>query len=373
MKPYIVVWKGPIHKASGLGHASRTYAASLRRRGVDVRLGHLRMGKRPSIGRRVLIYHDVPSHIQWHSERNAYDSIILNTVWETSRTPNAWLSHMNKFDAICVPTHHNKRALLNSGVTVPIYIVPHGVDTKVFHPNNQKFILPRADGKFTFVSVFGFQHRKNPEGLLRAYWEEFSAKDNVILVIKTNGYEPYETESWIQRQIWQYKKRLGITKDTAPVVIIGRRLSTRQMKGLYTLGDVFVLPTRGEGVGLPFLEALASGIPVITTAWGGHMDFLTHNNSFLVPYLLKNPSISMNSRHAISRSFSYLFAEKGQLWAEPDHHSLRMSMRKAYENPTLCKRKGSQGRLDVLPLTWSRAGMLMKHVVEKSIRSNKSE
>ncbi|CAN7534170.1 glycosyltransferase family 4 protein [Paenibacillus sp. LjRoot153] len=371
MKRYVVVWKGPVYKASGLGHASRTYAASLRRKGVDVRLGHLRIGKRSSLGKRVLIYHNVPSHIQWSSERSLYDPIILNTVWETSKTPNEWLSHMNKFDAICVPTQHNKRALLNSGVTVPIYIVPHGVDTKAFHPNNKKFVLPRAAGKFTFVSVFGFQHRKNPEGLLRAYWEEFSSKDNVILVIKTNGYEPYENEKWIQRQIWQYKQRLGIHKDTAPVVIIGRRLSESQLKGLYTLGNAFVLPTRGEGVGLPFLEALASGTPVITTAWGGQMDFLTHNNSFLISYQLKNPAVSMNSPHAISKSFSYLFAEKGQLWAEPDHLSLRMNMRKAYENPGLCKLKGKQGRLDVLHLTWARAGMLMKLVVEKVIQSKK--
>ncbi|NOU66522.1 glycosyltransferase [Paenibacillus sp. LMG 31461] len=371
MKPYVVVWKGPVHKASGLGHASRTYAASLKRKGVAVRFGHLSVGKRPSKGKRVLIYHGVPSHIHWGHERSLYDPIILNTVWETSKTPNKWRSHMNKFDAVCVPTQHNKRALQNSGVTVPIYIVPHGVDTKVFKPTNPKFVLPRAAGRFTFVSVFGFQHRKNPEGLLRAYWEEFSSEDNVILVIKTNGYMPYENEKWIQRQIRQYKKRLGINKDTAPVVIIGRRLSGKQLKGLYTLGDAFVLPTRGEGVGLPFLEALASGIPVITTAWGGQMDFLTNNNSFLIPYQLKNPSISMNSSHAISRSFRYLFAEKGQLWAEPDHYSLRMNMRKAYENPELCKRKGSQGRLDVLHLTWSRAGMLMKHVVDKVIQSKK--
>lgn len=371
MKPYVVVWKGPVHKASGLGHASRTYAASLKRKGVDVRVGHLSVGNRPIIGKRVLIYHNVPSHIQWGRVRSLFDPIILNTVWETSKTPNEWLSHMNRFDAVCVPSQHNKRALQNSGVTVPIYIVPHGVNTKVFHPHNKKFVLPHAAGKFTFVSVFGFQHRKNPEGLLRAYWEEFSSKDNVILVIKTNGYESYENEKWIKQQILQYKKRLGIHKDTAPVVIMGRRLSESQLKGLYTLGDAFVLPTRGEGVGLPFLEALASGTPVITTAWGGQMDFLTHNNSFLLPYQLKNPAVSMNSPHAISRSFSYLFAEKGQLWAEPDHHSLRMNMRKAYENPELCKRKGRQGRLDVLPLTWERAGMLMKHAVEKVIQSKK--
>lgn len=371
MKPYLVVWKGPVHKASGLGHASRAYASALRRQGVNVQIGILNPRKIAARSKKVLIYHYVPNHINFKIGRKIFDPIILNTVWETSRTPKGWLSYMNKFDAILVPSQHNKKALRNSGVKVTIFIVPHGVNTKVLHPKNKKLVLPRAKGKFTFVSVFGFQHRKNPEGLLRAYWEEFSFKDNVILVIKTNGYAAYENEKWIKNKILDYKKRLGIRKDTAPIVVIAHRLHESELKGLYTLGNAFVLPTRGEGVGLPFLESLASGVPVIATGWGGQMDFLTHKNAFLIPYRLQNPSVSMKSPHAISRKFSNLFAQKGQQWAEPDLHSLKKLMRKAYESPELCKRKGRQGRRDVLDLSWNRAGALMKRAVETVIRPKK--
>lgn len=367
MKPYHVVWKGPVQKASGLGRASRAYVQSLKRQGVSVSIGATRQNR--SQGKKVLIYHHIPSSIQWKKERSIYDLIILNTVWETSKIPNDWLPNMNKFDAICVPSQHNKRTLRNCGVKVPIYIVPHGVNTKEFHPLNKQTSLPGMEGRFTFVSVFGFQHRKNPEGLLRAYWEEFSSKDDVVLVIKTNGYAIHENERWIKARISQYKKRLGIQKDTAPVVIISRQLSESRLKGMYTLGDVFVLPTRGEGVGLPFLEALASGVPVITTSWGGQMDFLTRNNSFLIPYQLRSPSSSMN--RAISKKFSNLFAQKGQLWAEPDLGGLKKLMRKAYQNPGLCKQKGRQGRKDMLHLSWDRAGALMKHAIEEVIRSKK--
>ncbi|NOU98830.1 glycosyltransferase [Paenibacillus planticolens] len=368
MKPYSVVWKGPVHRTSGLGRASRSYIRSLKRQGVAVSVSAT---KHPSKGKKALIFHYIPTRMKWKIERSRFDPILLNTVWETSKTPKGWLPHMNKFDAVFVPSQHNKKALKHSGVKVPIYIAPHGVNTKEFRPNNKKFHLPDAAGKFTFVSVFGFQHRKNPEGLLRAYWEEFSSKDNVILVIKTNGYASYENEKWIKHKISQYKKRLGIRKNTAPVVIIGRRLRESQLKGLYTLGDAFVLPTRGEGVGLPFLEALASGVPVIATGWGGQMDFLTPNNSFLIPYQLRNPSVSMKSPHAISRKFSHLFAQKGQQWAEPDLHSLKKIMRKAYENPGLCKAKGRQGRSDMSHQSWNRAGALMKQAIERVIRSKK--
>jgi glycosyltransferase involved in cell wall biosynthesis len=370
MKPYVVVWKGPVHKASGLGRASRAYAKSLKRQGVAVRLSP-QDHRKPNAAqvKKVLIYHHLPSRMQWKKERSTYDFILLNTVWETSRLPRSWLPHMNKFDAVCVPSQHNRRVLRNCGVTVPIFVVPHGVDAREFHPNHPKLSLPAAAGKFTFVSVFGFQHRKNPEGLLRAYWEEFSSKDNVILVIKTNGYAANETEAWIKQQVMRYKKRLGIQKDTAPVVIIGRHMSERQLKGLYALGDAFVLPTRGEGVGLPYLEALASGIPVIATGWGGQMDFLTPRNSFLVPYQLKSPASSMN--RAISRRFSNLFAQKCQRWAEPDLSSLKRLMRQAYENPRLCRQKGRQGRKDMLQLSWDQAGMLMKQAIEETMRSKK--
>lgn len=371
MKSYHVTWEGPVHKASGLGYASRAYARAMMRQGVRVNWGLSRPKGMAVHGKKVLIYHHTPNHMNFKAARSKYDAIILNTVWETSRTPRNWLPNMNKFDAICVPSQHNKVALRNSGVKVPIYIVPHGVDTTAFHPENKKLSLPLAAGKFTFVSVFGFQHRKNPEALLRAYWEEFSPQDNVILVIKTNGYAAYETEQWIKKQMLQYQKRLGFHKPTAPVVVIARRLSESQMKGVYTLGDAFVLPTRGEGVGLPFLESLASGVPVIATGWGGQMDFLKSRNSFLLPYRLKSPSASMNSRHAISRSFSYLFAQKGQRWAEVDRLALRRMMRKAYQNPVLCKEKGRQGRRDVRHLSWNRAGALMKKVVETVIRSKK--
>ncbi|MFE5320583.1 glycosyltransferase [Paenibacillus sp. NPDC056579] len=279
---------------------------------------------------------------------------------------------MNKFDAICVPSLHNKRALRRSGVKVPIFIVPHGVNTRAFHPKNRKMRLARAGKRFTFVSIFTFQHRKNPEGLLRAYWREFSAKDKVVLVIKTNGFARYENERWVKKKISRYKKRLGIKKATAPVVVIGRRLKERQLKGLYTLGNAFVLPSRGEGVGLPYLESLASGVPVIATGWGGQMDFLTRRNSFLVPYRLQNPSVSMRSKHSISRKFSSLFAQKGQQWAEPNLNSLRKIMRKAYKNPRLCKRKGRRGRRDVTRLSWNRAGVLMKRTIERVLRSKKN-
>lgn len=367
-----MVWKGPLKSASGLGIASREYVRALRRQGVSTAVGTKRSRMtRYSKKRNVLIYHYAPNTLNIRRERKHFKTIIINTVWETTRIPKRWRTPINQADAVCVPSLHNKQAMRNSGIRIPIIIAPHGVHARKFTPKNKIWPSKKSNKTFTFISIFGFQHRKNPEALLRAYWEEFSSNDNVRLIIKTNGYGSRENEPWIRSRIQAYKASLNISKSTAPIQIITRRLNANRLRRIYAQGHAFVLPTRGEGVGLPFLESLASGVPVIATGWGGHMDFLTKYNSFLVQYQLQPPIMSMNRKSSISRKFRQLFSEKGQLWAEPSLVSLRRQMRKAYENPHLCKMKGRRGRHDALKLSWNRAGYALKKAIEKVIRIKK--
>lgn len=368
MTRYHVVWKGPIHLASGLGIASREYVRALRRQGVRTTAGSGKNSRQSGKGKSssVLIYHYPPHTLNVSREKKRHKRVILNSVWETTRIPDRWARAINRFDAVFVPSRQNIQAMRNSGVRVPMYIVPHGVNAATFNPRNRKLQIPNTKGKFVFVSVFGFQHRKNPEALFRAYWEAFSASDNVHLVVKTNGYSSRENQQWIRNRVAAYKKKLGIHKRTAPVTILARHLTQRQLRGIYTLGNAFVLPTRGEGVGLPFLESMASGTPVIATGWGGHMDFLTSRNSFFVKYKLTHPFTGKN--HVISRSFRSLFSGRAQLWAEADLGSLKQQMRLAYQNRALCRRKGQQGRRDARRLSWNRVGIIMKNAVDKVSR-----
>lgn len=385
MSDYQVIWRGRASHAGGWGTACREYVLALDKQGVDVKIDNpgtylpepdrnRRKKLRYLINKpytldkpKVLVYHYHPYHIDLKNERKRFDHIILNTAWETTKIPGNWFPTINQFDAVFVPSKHNMESLKNSGVTVPIFLVPHGADTRSYNPKNEKMPLTGTAGKFIFISVFDFQHRKNPEGLLRAYWEEFKPHENVMLVIKTYWSGNKKLAGLIEVLITKYKKRLGIAdKNTAPLVLITSTIGKKELAGLYTLGNVFALPTRGEGVGLPFIEALSSGIPVIATGWGGQMDFLNECNSFLVDYKLERPAASM--KNAISRKFLHLFAEKGQLWAEPNIINLRRQMRFAYENPSLCKLKGKQAREDMLKMSWDRAGSALKEAIEKVIK-----
>jgi glycosyltransferase involved in cell wall biosynthesis len=52
---------------------------------------------------------------------------------------------------------------------------------------------------------------------------------------------------------------------------------------LYKSSDVFVLPSKGEGWGLPIIEAAASGLPIVTTRYSGQEEFLQHIGSSVIP------------------------------------------------------------------------------------------
>src|SRR5262249_39370510 len=56
-----------------------------------------------------------------------------------------------------------------------------------------------------------------------------------------------------------------------------------KLVSLYRGCDAFVLPYRGEGFGMPLLEAMACGKPVITTAQGPSPDFCSHKTAYLIP------------------------------------------------------------------------------------------
>lgn len=251
----------------------------------------------------------------------------------------------------------------NSGLQLPVFIAPHGVDTEKFNPENQKLSLRGTEDKFVFLSVFDFQHRKNPETLLEAYWKEFNQSDQVVLVIKTYA----DSQSEILEKIYEFKRKLGFGDETAPLYVTTGTLEERQYRGIYTLGNAFVLPTRGEGVGIPFMEALSSGLPVIATGWGGQMDFVNENNSFLVDYQLSYPGISMTGPKQIATVYWNLFLEQEQLWAEADVMDLMKKMRNAYENPDLCKQKGNQGRADMFRVSWDQAGKAIMQAIEQII------
>jgi glycosyltransferase involved in cell wall biosynthesis len=233
-------------------------------------------------------------------------------------------------DEIWVPTEWHKvlfeHLLRSHGHNMPdVHVIPEVVDTTLFDPasspvsissdgervtvspdgvispsgsgvNRNPFLVNRSPS-FEFLSVFKWELRKGYDILLDAYWKTFSKDDEVLLRLRTyyprNGLGGQIINDNITYHIEELARRtLGKElSDLAPVIWeqgersgrADRSLSRVEMRDLLASVDAFVLPTRGEGWGLPVAEAMAMALPVIVSNCSGPSAFAHADNAFLVP------------------------------------------------------------------------------------------
>ena len=261
------------------------------------------------------------------------------SMLEVTGLPKEWVAGCNAMDEVWVPTQFNVETFRNSGVTVPMHVMPLGVDTSYFHPEIKG---SRPTDAFTFLSIFEWGERKAPEILLQAFSDEFSAEDDAVLLLSIFSRDPSVN---VAAELARYQ-RPGRGRIVA---VINPEFASYQMGSLYRSADAFVLPTRGEGWGQPILEAMACGLPTIATNWSAQASFLNEDRGF--PINLRG-LIPAEARCPYYDGFS---------WADPDIDHLRAQMRFVYENPLEAQKRGLEAADWVAQnLTWDHTAMRVR-------------
>lgn len=267
--------------------------------------------------------------------------------YETTKLPPGWAGLMKSHAHLILPSSNfSKQIFAMNGIPESrMVVLPHGFDPTLYNPE----VLPaQVEGlqqqKFKFLTVAIPHWRKGYDILLQAYIEEFKEDDSVVLVIKTSA-DPRENDK-IPCRI-NLNELLVNLKQTykfkwPEIRIISQRFDN--LGSLYKAADAVVLPSRTECFSLTMLEASACGVPVITTDYGGHLDFLNHKNSNLIDYKMA----------AAPREAQYWHFDPTAQIAEPSKEHLKQLMREVRTNHEAAKLRAQQAHQDVQDYTWTK-------------------
>jgi len=262
-------------------------------------------------------------------------NIGISAVVETNKCKKEWVDACNNMDAVIVPSNHAKNCLENSGnLTTKVYVVPEWffeqIESEDFSNNTFSNLEIDTDFNFLILSQLTGQNahtdRKNIFYTIKWICETFKNDPTVGIVLKTN----HGRGTTIDRELTQCLVRKLIsevrTAKFPKIHLIHGNLHPEEICGLYRNKKIKALVslTRGEGFGLPLLEAAASSLPVITTNWSAHTEFLSLGKFLKIDYdLIGVPKEKIDNR---------IFVE-GAKWADPHENNFKNVISKFRNKP----------------------------------------
>jgi glycosyltransferase involved in cell wall biosynthesis len=295
------------------------------------------LGTKLERGSKSIVYHP-PTHVGGapilEVYRDAFVSgpLIGYTMFETDALPPRWRAPLAACERVWVPSEFNRHTFSSAGVPAEkIDVVPIGLDVARYDIDGSRLQIPDARG-FIFVAIGQWRLRKGWDILLAAYARAFSPDDPVTLVIRA-GLENID----VAQDLAILRQRLGLG-NLPPIVLLPNPLSPNDLHALYRTADAFVLPTRGEAFGIPYLEAMALGTPTIGTGFGGSLDFLDSSTG----YLIGSRMTEVADAYARPIPFYRL-----QRWAEPSVESTAQAMRAAFDHPDDALLRAARGAVRV--------------------------
>jgi len=214
------------------------------------------------------LHHGIPGSCK----RNVRKYSVAYTMTEVVDPPRKHLQFIEAMDRIIVPCRANRDSFAAAGLpTEQIRVLPTGIDIKRYEPRRGPDLPPwqRPKNKLRFLCIGQYSGRKGYDLLLSA-WDKAGLSEAELFIMPGASFAPICLKAV---EALPASTQMSITVWDKPVPY-------DYMARVYHAAHAFVLPTRGEGECLPFLEAMASGLPVIGPQGGAMADYIDEEHAY---------------------------------------------------------------------------------------------
>ncbi|MGG1399778.1 glycosyltransferase [Bacillus salipaludis] len=351
-QPTGIIWAAPIADMGGYGNVTRNYLRALRHIGLPVQLvnfgpiqneigeddiklllDYLNAGQDPGENP-VLVIHATPESFIGF-ERDGYYKTIGITLFETDRIPPGWANFCNHLDEIWVPTQFNYQTFTKSGVDASkVHVIHYPIESSIYAKPFDPYPFSAEVKSFKFLYTLAFDYRKGLDLLIQSYCKEFSATDDVSLILKIIAPDKEDLLELLTSYIPD--------KENSPHIhYIIERTPREDLLRLYSSSDCYVSTERACGWGMPQMEMMAMGKPVISINWAGITEYMNNHNSFLI-----EPEQELELVHPELQRTRHIHYY-GHKWAKVKEENVRKVLREAFENHKKREEISLQAKQDI--------------------------
>jgi len=198
------------------------------------------------------------------------------TQWESTKAPSEWMRYAKKYDEFWTANYWGAWGIANAGIPEEkIHVFEHGIDSATWTPK-----LRGTRNKIRFLHIDSDNPRKRSDLVLEAFKKAFGDNPDYELTLKysliATSYDNIYQKTKLD---WSRPDILEHAGDWYKNVRRIREITTEQdLVSLYHFHDVLVYPSEGEGFGLIPLQAIATGMPTISTGrWASYEKYFNGN------------------------------------------------------------------------------------------------